>query len=36
MASPKPSLARAILTDPQFLLPVLVLILGIGLLAALR
>jgi hypothetical protein len=28
----KPSLARAILTDPQFWLPLVVLILGVGLL----
>jgi hypothetical protein len=36
MASSKLPLARAILSDPQFLLPVVILILGVCLLAALR
>jgi len=32
----KPSLAKAVLTDPQFWLPVAVLIFGIGVLLAVR
>jgi hypothetical protein len=32
----KPSLARAVLTDVQFWIPVAVLVIGIGMLAGLR
>jgi hypothetical protein len=36
MANPKPPAARAILTDPQLWLPLIVLAIGIGVLALVK
>jgi hypothetical protein len=36
MANPKPSVARAIFTDPQLWLPIVVLAIGIGVLALVK